>query len=133
MIKKMSIKNNIRFTIIGCFVLSINCCIKPTLDLGSLKKKEQPTEIIYTQQKLDVKYEEPKIRECKLALTNETEKDGGMWFSKEDYVKLAKNINSMRACYNEMREKYMLEIKHYNNLVDIINGRYSETEASLNK
>ena len=122
--------NNLKNVSILCFVLSLTGCLTPKIDLG-LSKPSQPTEIKYTQQKLDVKYDEAKIRECKLQTTNEKEIDGGMWFSKEDYVKLAKNINSMRACYNEMREKYLLEIQHYNNLVDIINGKYSKSQSDL--
>ena len=124
MIKK-NIKNSALLVFSFCQFLTLTGCLTPKIDLG-LSKKNEPTEIKYTQQKLDVKHDEAKIRECKLQTTNEKELDGGMLFSKDDYVNLAKNINSMRACYNEMREKYLLEIKHYNNLVDIINGKYNK-------
>ena len=122
MISKISIS----LSSIYCITALTNC-VTPKLDLGlGSLNSSGPSKITYTQQKLDIKYDEARIKDCTLAVTNEREMDGGMWFSKDDYVKLAKNINSMRACYNEMREKYLLEIKHYNNLVDIINGKYKE-------
>ena len=102
-----------------------SCSMTPKINLG-LGGNNNKDEIIYTQQKLDVKKDEAKIIDCRLEKTHEIIEDDKVIFTKEEYIKLVKNINSMRACYNNVREKYLLEINHYNNLIDIINGDYKK-------
>jgi len=117
-------KKNILFCAIFVLLLS-NCSLKPNIDLG-MKGKNEQQEIVYTQQKLDIKKDEAKLQDCRLEPTNEIIEGDNVIFSKDEYVKLVKNINAMRACYNNVREKYLLEVEHYNNLIDIINGDYKK-------
>ena len=111
--------------VLSFILLSITGCLTPKIDLG-FGKKSEPQEIVYTQQKLQTKKDEAKIFDCKLATTHEYIEGDKVVFTKAEYVKLVKNINSMRACYNNIREKYLLEVEHYNNLIDIINGEYKK-------
>ena len=123
--KKKVVKKILCYDVALLILLPITGCLTPKIDLG-FGKKSEPTEITYTQQKLDVQKDEPKIYDCKLERTNEYIDGEKVIFTKTEYIKLVRNINAMRACYNNMREKYLLEIDHYNNLIDIINGDYKE-------
>ncbi len=81
-------------------------------------------EIAHT--KLEIPYEKAELPTCNIQQTNEYELNNGMFFEKEEYIKLIKNINAMRSCFNDVREKYKLSVENYNNLIDIINDKKND-------
>ncbi|GEM_PF-3244055 len=74
-----------------------------------------------THSKLEIPKAKVDLPNCKIQQTNEYELNNGMFFDRAEYIKLVKNTNTMRACYNDVKEKYKLSVENYNNLIDTIN------------